>query len=97
MYHSYLSSLSLDLQTQTLFQKLSILETQDIHRYQLNTWTEAVVFACVALTWMRSSSSPSQKMKTENLRALLDGLLPSKIDVLQAFKESPARKLRGSN
>ena len=95
MYHSYLSSLSVEFQTQTLFDKLRIKEGEDIHRYQLNTWTEAVVFTCLTLASIRHKSyhDPETDKFKKNIEGLLDGLLQSKTDVWQTWKEWLAEKM----
>lgn len=48
VYHLYLSTLRLDLQTQALFRKLSIDPKKDIYQNTFSTRTEAAVFACLA-------------------------------------------------
>ena len=45
--NSYLSSISLNLQTDMLFEELSVSMEKDIYQYELNTRMEAVVFACL--------------------------------------------------
>lgn len=66
MYHSYLSSLSLDFQTKTLFNTLSLKEKEDIHPYQFSTWTEAVVFACLVFRSIHLPVPLPQSSTTED-------------------------------
>ena len=99
MYHSYLSSLSLDFQTRTLFKKLRLEEDEDIHRYQLNTWTEAVVFTCLALALVRHTSQSDCDVDNfkKSIGGLLDGLLPNKTAVWQKWKSWLATEIVNIN
>ena len=99
IYHSYLSTLGLDLQTQVLFHKLSIQKNSDIHQYQLNTWTQAVVFACLVFRSIHPPKSLSS-ITTKADEQTLDDVLAAEMaqdkaeDEETSLKDKKKTKLR---